>query len=732
MKYLQGAPPTYPWIARMGGRLMQTAAVLALCGCGGADLLSSARPGSMDTPLSGNYSSYQGGGSGATSQVRSEVTGRGTYPMIEVSFQLPHIQGNPFDYTENDVLVTFSTPGGRNIKIPAFFDGDTTWKARYTPETSGRVEVAQITLNGNPVTPEKLSKREFQVAGTPAPGFIRIDPSDGERFRYENGSSFFPLGHNQAWGNGTAGDIENRLEKMGKAGENWSRIWMDAWDGKNLDWLPNGSLPLGQLSLEVARKWDAIVAAADKNNIHFQLVLQHHGQYSTQTDSNWAQNPWNKKNGGFLSTPDEFFTNPRAIALTKAKYRYIIARWGYSPAIMAWELFNEVQYTDAIVHHHEDEVAAWHREMAHFIRQQDPYKHLITSSSSMDLSTVWQDMDYLQPHAYPPDAMAAAQPPAADRHRPIFFGEFGPSRAMGEKTRQWYHDAIWAGLLGSRSGAAQLWDWDTIDRLDLYSDYHAAAAYLAASGLASRGRLGTAEPTVVTPAHAALAISPGGGWATAKQTDFVVLPSGYVAGFATLPSYLQGVAHKAMLPVVRLNVDYPSAGTFRVEMDQVSASGAHVVVRVDGTTAASKDVSGEGRQHDIRDAIEVKLAAGPHKLEVENDGPDWVRVDRFVLDPYAPALAVIGRAGTDFAALWITNRNVSSPVKGRITLPAMKPGEYKLVWWDTYEGHMLQEESLRVAPGHQASFDTPTVARDVAAYIERTRASSVPQKASRK
>jgi hypothetical protein len=97
----------------------------------------------------------------------------------------------------------------------------------------------------------------------------------------------------------------------------------------------------------VARRWDTIVEAADKNGIFFPDGLQHHGQYSTRTNPNWGENPWNAANGGFLAKPEDFFTDARAKALTKAKYRYIIARWGYSPSILAWELFNEVQYTDA-------------------------------------------------------------------------------------------------------------------------------------------------------------------------------------------------------------------------------------------------------------------------------------------------------------------------------------------------------------------------------------------------
>ena len=94
------------------------------------------------------------------------------------------------------------------------------------------------------------------------------------------------------------------------------------------------------------------------------MTLQHHGQYSTTVDPNWPQNPFNTANGGFLSDPKQFFTDTTAKALTKRKYRYIVARWGYSPAVMAWELFNEVQFTDAAQNGQWANVAAWHWQIS--------------------------------------------------------------------------------------------------------------------------------------------------------------------------------------------------------------------------------------------------------------------------------------------------------------------------------------------------------------------------------
>ena len=41
----------------------------------------------------------------------------------------------------------------------------------------------------------------------------------------------------------------------------------------------------------------------------------------------------------------DFFTDVRAKADYKNRLRYLVARYGYSTSVFAWEFFNEVCYT---------------------------------------------------------------------------------------------------------------------------------------------------------------------------------------------------------------------------------------------------------------------------------------------------------------------------------------------------------------------------------------------------
>ena len=122
-----------------------------------------------------------------------------------------------------------------------------------------------------------------------------------------------------------------------------------------------------------------------------------------------------------------------------------------SPHVLAWELFNEVQYTDAVRNGQTADVAAWHREMAAFLRAQDPNRHLVTSSSDLGLAGVFDAVDYLQPHSYPPDPLASAAALPPGRGRPIFFGEFGPQSNLRGDAGTFLHAALWASIASEAS-----------------------------------------------------------------------------------------------------------------------------------------------------------------------------------------------------------------------------------------------------------------------------------------
>ena len=126
------------------------------------------------------------------------------------------------------------------------------------------------------------------------------------------------------------------------------------------------------------------------------------------------------------------------------------------------------------------------------------------------------------------------------------------------------------------SGAAQYWSWDEVENNNLYAQFDSASKFLTASGIANQGGTAAVSVPVETEARAALRFAPGGGFGSAAQSDFVVGASGIPAGIAQYPSFLQGETHRDMTPQpLTLQVNYPKAGTFTVEIGQAAKSGAN-------------------------------------------------------------------------------------------------------------------------------------------------------------
>ncbi len=689
-----------------------------------------------NSSLGNSYTSGRGG--------PEDLVNRGTYPKIETSFKLTGIKGDPFDFEQVAVFVTLTKPDGGKVDVPAFYDGSDTWRMRFTPPSKGKYVVEKVKLNKEIVHEDKLEPKDWTVSGEPAPGFVRVDKGDKTRFIFDNGSRYYPLGHNQAWRSNGLPEIPALFETMHKNGENWSRVWMNHWDSKNLDWTGvENKTPPGQIDLEVAKKWDTLLESAEKSQIYFQLVLQHHGQYSSKAghkysnnnNANWEDNPWNSKNGGFLQSPEDFFTDPKARRLTKRKLYYILARYGYSPNVLAWELFNEVEGTDAGNGKLWQDIAMWHREMAIFLRQFDGYHHLITTSAANGIpldSPVWETVDYLQTHTYPSDVISAVAGVPGDTktksEKPHFVGEFG-SMNLKDAEGTALHLGLWTSLMRNPSGAAQYWDWDNVEKANLYSHFRSARDFIDASGITNQSGLVNANLPVETSEKAGLRFAPGAGYATAKQNEFVVGTAGIPAGIETYPAFLQGDAHREMTPKpLTLQVNFATPGTLRVTVNQISKSGATLKVACSGKTAkheyASSNADFSPKQEDSTVALEVP--AGTQTVTIENTGKDWLVIKSIELSDYAPALTAMARIGKEYAVAWVYHRtNVDAPASqtltpatGKINFMGLKKGKYRVTWWDIANAKSLDTSDLNVDNEKQPQWlSTPPVNRDVALYI---------------
>ena len=96
------------------------------------------------------------------------------------------------------------------------------------------------------------------------------------------------------------------------------------------------------------------------------------------------------------------------------------------------------------------------------------------------------------------------------------------------------------------------------------------------------------EVVAETASRGPLQFGPGTSWAPAKLTEFTIKPSGAVEGLGGMSAYLQGSAkNKAMCPYILMHVNYLTAGSFAVEVDQTTPDGARLEITLDGKPAAA-------------------------------------------------------------------------------------------------------------------------------------------------
>ncbi len=658
---------------------------------------------------------------------------------VELRFTLPVDARNPF---ARDLWAEVVTPSGEILRLPVFFLGRDQFAVRARAAEKGEYRLGRVTEHTTdgadaPLVAKAVGGDRRTVTERETLRPVLRSPADRTRLTFSDGTLFTPVGANVAW------PPNNRLKYYGSAFArfqeehlNWMRVWMAHWSGLNLDWFSRSS---GTLDLPVADEWDKIVAGAEEHGVYVQLVLQHHGQYSSTVNSNWAANPWNAANaGGFLKSPTEFFTSAKARELTEWKYRYIVARWGYSPAILAWELFNEVHWTDAYkLDHREDAVAAWHGAMAQFLRRTDAYHHLVTTSTENLESPIYAEMDYFQPHLYSADVIAGARsfaPPPDQLDRPVFYGEMGddhlPLSAEQKTSGISIVPPVWASLMGRGKLPAQPWlGADLIDRNRL-GELGAVARFIEATKLDQRTNLTCFSAVVDSASHQPLTIEGVQRWQrhAAPEID-LPLDGRQLPEFANIPQIYVGAAKgraDGFPDRATFRLDAPRELNARAVISGMSEGPAFIRVSIDGknvieTSWTPKSAEAPSPAHPAR--LPFRIPSGHHTLVMENPmGPGWFELAGIDLDLEVSVLAAVGQRRDDFIALWVWHRtNVyalqpTAAVTGNVLLEAVPAGRWQVTWWDTVKGVPSAPTTIEHAGG-MLLLSTPPIVRHAAVAL---------------
>lgn len=450
------------------------------------------------------------------------------YEELEITFKLDKEYANPFNPKEVNVEAHFMGPGGEEIVIDGFYDKPIkllqdfgkgrperiipsdfpTWKIRFTPIKAGEYKVYAV-LKDKEGT-KKSDTKTFKVIPSENKGFIRVAEENKGYFEFDNGEPFFGIGLNIAWWDTPAKTyrFDEYFEKMKENGANIARVWfLLTADG---DWvlsLPKKNSIDSNYDLEDANRFDAILKSAEENGIY--LIVTFCDVNSFAHGHNWnGLNPFNKTSGGPCEDKWDFFTNEQAKEAFKQMLRYLVARYGYSPNILAFELWNEwheLQWSTK--KYNVSQGISWHKEMADYIKEIDPNKHLVmTSLGSFDaIDSLWnlKEMAVTSIHAYYVKDWPYNAPYVKEGGKdmgyfiPYFskkvtkygklaiFGEYGIQGASWTKSEYkdtegiHIHNALWSGLMSGLASTPLSFSWgEHMEYKDWWGHYKGIANFV--------------------------------------------------------------------------------------------------------------------------------------------------------------------------------------------------------------------------------------------------------------
>jgi len=472
-------------------------------------------------------------------------------------------------------------------------------------------------------------------------------------------------------------------------------------------------------------RWDSIVNQCEKNRIKFQFVLFHHGLFSTTTDPNWAEHPWNVANGGFLADPTDYFVNPKAKKLTRDWLRYAVARWGHSPAIMAWELFNEVQWVDAAKKHPEriGDVIAWHQEMGDYVRSIDPYHHLVTSSSSEELNPrVFESMDYLQPHSYPPNLFAAILATPLPKDKPSFLGEFGVHfETVNEQVaKRALRDGFWAALLAAQAGPAEYWYWDEAYKYHLYSEYAREAKILRRSGFAEHPDAQPVTIEVKGGVPGDLTVTPGIGWGSTRRFVYNLPMDGATGSLPDLSSFIQSIGshnRSLMREPIRLRFFAADEGVARIVVGEVSKAGGILQLALNGNQVATKEWPAESADHVVDQDFLAPFGKGANELIIDNAGTDWFKLKSVTIPRIGSGVLAACTSSSRYSLMRLQWLGGLGGQAKTLLIPGLDDGLYEMRQFDVLTG--TEKDSSVLSMNGQISRYEPCSTDEGVALIQR-------------
>ncbi|HAM11395.1 MAG: hypothetical protein A2X04_12245 [Bacteroidetes bacterium GWF2_41_9] len=691
----------------------------------------------------------------------------GLYEKFEASFSLEGDWENPFDPEQIKVDARFYSPDGKQLLVPGFFYqeyrnnsyrsiekvGKPEWKIRFTPVMEGEYKFEIIAKNKD----REIISRQKSFTGVSfnvTHGFLKISKTNPLYFEFEDGQPFFAVAVDNAVNNYF--NYMKIYPRFAETGGNYNRLFIMSGDldlGEEIRPSAGPDRGLGKINLDASWKLDRVIEMGEMLGIYHQMCMTN--QYNFNLG--WKYNVFNKENGGILESPKEYFTSEESMKYLEKRFRYVIARWGYSTAVFSWNLWNEYSAQPGF---EVNAAVAWHQRMARYISLIDPFGHVIHTNdgrlNGVDEISALPETEIITTNTYGIKNIADVSEVWTKKFitrfkKPYMLAEFGighsnlPPGGYGEvdPEKRMIHDGLWSPLMSGSAGTGMPWEWIWLDNRIVYTFLKAVSKVVEDVPFSKYDW----TPVSVTsfkfkksqPSYYADVVfegwNPTGNYGmpkeAAEQKIFNITGNGRVEPNEYLHSRLvdtTGRKNSRSVPSVAFKVEYPVNGEFVVFASDVRNVNPVVKLRVsvDGKEVLNKDLLPKP----FLQYFPVNVPGGSHTIIVENAGGGSFQT-AFELRNYklkeGPDLEVRGLQSDDYILLWIKNQKYtllhelagigfSQQPEGVLELKNVADGSWMAEWVNTIDARVLKTELVQ-SKGGRMILNTPAVNESIAVRL---------------
>lgn len=322
---------------------------------------------------------------------------------------------------------------------------------------------------------------------------IRVS-ADAPYFVTEDGAPWTPIGHNDAitwpelaplFRRKDPAAVERHLLYLRASGVTCIRLMLEYCHGEHR-YLER---PAGRFAPNMVQLWDDLFAMLER--IGLRVLLTPYDTFFMWI--RWHRHPYNRANGGMCASRDSWLTCPETRAAIKRRLAFASDRWGGSPALFAWDVWNEIHPAHggndpAAAAPFVEDLSQWLR--AHEVARRG-YANLQTVSifgpelirHPVLVDTIFRHaaLDFANTHLYehgtiddPRDTVAPALAAArlmrtavieAGEGRPVFDSEHGPIHSFKDRKKtlpaafddEYFRHIQWAHLASGGAGGGMRW-----------------------------------------------------------------------------------------------------------------------------------------------------------------------------------------------------------------------------------------------------------------------------------